>query len=75
MGRLWNALRTWRGLTLTRYPVYGLFERIWEIRDNLSAYDAAYIALAEALDCSLVTADPRLGNAGQARCAITVVPR
>ncbi len=69
----WNVLQTWRSLSVTRYPVYGLFERMWEIRENLSAYDATYVALAETLDCPLVTADARLGNAGQARCAVTVV--
>ena len=71
----WNAMRTWRRLAVTRYPAYGLFERMWEIRENVSAYDATYIALAEALDCALVTADARLGHASQARCAVTVVPR
>jgi predicted nucleic acid-binding protein len=71
----WNALRTWRRLAVTRYPVYGLFERIWEIRENLSAYDASYVALAETLDCALVTADGRLSSVSQARCPITVVPR
>jgi predicted nucleic acid-binding protein len=71
----WNTLSTWRRLAVTRYPVYGLFERIWEVRDNMSAYDAAYVALAETLDCALVTADARLGNSGQARCPITVIPR
>ena len=71
----WNALKTWRRLAVTRYPVFGLFERIWEIRENLSAYDASYVALAETLDCALVTADARLINASQARCPITVVPR
>lgn len=70
----WNALRTWRRLAVTRYPVFGLFERIWEIRENFSAYDASYVALAETLDCALVTADSRLGNAGQGLCPITVVP-
>ena len=38
-------------------------ERIWELRDNLSAYDAGYVALAESLDCSLVTADARISRA------------
>jgi predicted nucleic acid-binding protein len=71
----WNALQTWRRLAVTRYPVVGLLERIWEIRENLSAYDASYVALAETLDCALVTADARLSNASQARCPITVVPR
>jgi predicted nucleic acid-binding protein len=70
----WKVLRTWRSLAVTRYPVYGLFEGMWEIRENFSAYDATYVALAETLDCALVTADARLGNASQARCAITVVP-
>ncbi|MEB3982446.1 type II toxin-antitoxin system VapC family toxin [Mycobacterium sp. 663a-19] len=70
----WDVLRTWRRLAVTRYPAHGLFERMWEIRENFSAYDATYVALAEALDCALVTADARLGHAGQARCAITVVP-
>jgi predicted nucleic acid-binding protein len=71
----WNALRTWRRLAVTRYPVHGLFERMWEIRENFSASDATYVALAETLDCALVTADARLGHASQARCAITVIPR
>jgi predicted nucleic acid-binding protein len=52
-----------------------LLPRIWQLRDNLTAYDAAYVALAEALDCTLVTADGRLGRSTGARCPITVVPR
>jgi predicted nucleic acid-binding protein len=71
----WNVLRTWRGLAVTRYPAHGLFERMWELRDNFSAYDATYVALAETLDCALVTADARLGRTAQARCAITLVSR
>ncbi len=71
----WNVLRTWRRLGVTRYAAFGLFERMWEIRENFSAYDATYVALAEALGCSLVTADARLGRASQARCAITLVAR
>jgi predicted nucleic acid-binding protein len=71
----WNALRTWRHLAVTRYPAHGLVERMWAIRENFSAYDATYVALAETLECALVTADARLGHASQSRCAITVVPR
>ena len=71
----WNALDTWRRLALTRYPAVGLLTRIWALRDNLSAYDATYVALAESLDCALVTADGRLSNAAQVQCPITVVPR
>ncbi|MGH3675387.1 MAG: type II toxin-antitoxin system VapC family toxin [Mycobacterium sp.] len=70
----WNALAAWRRIALTRYPVVGLLDRVWELRDNLSAYDASYVALAEKLDCALVTADSRLSNAAQLRCPITVVP-
>ncbi|MBV8965932.1 MAG: PIN domain-containing protein [Mycobacteriaceae bacterium] len=71
----WNALEVWRRLGVTRYPVYGLFERIWQLRDNFSAYDASYVALAENLGCALVTADARLSNTGHALCPITCVPR
>jgi predicted nucleic acid-binding protein len=71
----WRALDTWRQLGVTRHPVAALLERIWELRDAMSAYDASYIALAELLDCALVTADGRLGRAPGARCPITVVPR
>jgi predicted nucleic acid-binding protein len=71
----WNVLQTWRRLAVTRYPAHGLFGRMWEIRENFSAYDATYVALAETLDCALVTADARLGHARQAQCAITIVSR
>lgn len=43
------------------HPV--LAERIWQLRDNLTAYDAAYVALAELLDVPLLTSDARLANA------------
>jgi predicted nucleic acid-binding protein len=70
----WNALDTWRRLALMRYPTPGLLPRIWALRDKLSAYDASYVALAETLDCALVTADARLSNASGNRCPVTVVP-
>ncbi|HVX46642.1 MAG TPA: type II toxin-antitoxin system VapC family toxin [Mycobacteriales bacterium] len=70
-----TALRQWRKLGLTRYTGYPLLERIWELRHNMSAYDATYIALAETLGTSLLTADRRLGRAPGARCPITLVPR
>lgn len=71
----WAALDTWGRLGFTRYPTHGLLERIWALRDNLSAYDAGYVALAESLDCSLVTADGRISRAPGIRCPTTVVPR
>ena len=69
-----NALDTWRRLALARYPIPGMLRRIWALRDNLSAYDASYVALAESLDCALVTADARLSNAPDKRCPVTVIP-
>ena len=74
-GSAWVALDAWRRLGMTRYPAHSLLDRIWELRDNLSAYDATYVSLAEVLGCSLVTADRRLGGAPGIRCPITVVPR
>ena len=71
----WAALDTWRRLGVTRHPVPGLLARIWELRDNLSAYDASYVALAEALGCGVLTADGRLSRAPGVHCPITVVPR
>ena len=71
----WAALDAWRRLGLTRYAVPGLLERVWEMRENLSAYDASYVALAESLDCALVTADARLSRAPGIRCPITLIPR
>lgn len=75
VGTAWTALDRWRRLAMTRYPVVGLLERVWELRGNVSAYDATYVALAELLNCSLLTADARMTRAPGSRCPITVVPR
>lgn len=71
----WAALDAWRRLGLTRYALHGLLERVWELRRNLSAYDAGYVALAESLGCSLTTADARISRAPGVHCPITVVPQ
>lgn len=47
--------------------------RVWELRDNLSVYDAWYVAVAEALGTPLVTADARLAQAPGVRCPIEVL--
>ncbi len=47
--------------------------RIWELRDNVTAFDAAYVAAAEQLRCDLVTGDRRLAAAAGVRCTVRVV--
>ena len=69
------ALARWARLGLRRFAAVGLLPRLWELRENLSAYDATYVALAEALGCELVTADARLARAPGPMCPITVVRR
>lgn len=60
-------------LPVRRYPHGPLAARIWELRDNLTVYDATYVALAEALEATLVTADALLAKAPRSRCAIELV--
>lgn len=57
------ALDDLAGFQLTRYAHDLLLPRVWQLRANLSAYDATYVALAEALDAPLLTCDQRLANA------------
>ena len=58
-----EALADLGDLPLTRYPHQVLLPRIWELRHGLTAYDAAYLALAEVLDAPLITRDRALANA------------
>jgi len=58
---------------LRRYPHDLLLPRIWELRNNVTAYDAAYVALAEALDAPLLTRDRRLAAASGHRAQIELV--
>jgi predicted nucleic acid-binding protein len=58
-----QAIEDLLDLRMTRYPHLVLLPRIWQLRHNLSAYDAAYIALAEKLGARLVTRDGRLASA------------
>ena len=50
-------------LNIRRYPHRPLLDRVWELRDRLTPYDAAYVALAELIGAPLVTCDARLGRA------------
>lgn len=58
-----TALADLGDLPLRRHPHYYLLPRVWELRNNLSAYDAIYVALAELLDAPLLTRDRRLASA------------
>ena len=61
--RAHDTRREFTDLSITRYSHEPLADAIWELRDNLSAYDAAFVALASALDVPLITCDARLARA------------
>lgn len=58
-----RAINAMLNMRLTRYPHEPFVKRIWELKENVSAYDSAYVALAETLDAPLVTTDGRLAQA------------
>jgi len=58
-----DALRDFLDLRLTRYSHVMLLPRVWQLRHNFSAYDAAYVGLAEKLGAPLITRDGRLASA------------
>ena len=68
-----SALAVLERFPITRYPHEPLLPRIWELRANLTAYDAAYIALAEGLDATFLTRDARVANAPTHRATIEVL--
>ena len=67
------ALADLAALPLRRAPYRPLLARCWELRDNLTVYDASYVALAEALDVTLLTGDRRLARAPGPRCRIEML--
>jgi predicted nucleic acid-binding protein len=60
-------------MPVRRAPHRPLLSRCWQLRDNLTVYDAAYVALAEALDADFLTADRRLARAPGLRCRIELL--
>jgi len=60
-------------LPIVRVPHADMLPRIWELRDNVTPYDAAYVALAEALNAPLLTADARFAAAPGPRCEFRVL--
>ena len=57
-----EAIEDFRAFPITRYPHEPFLSRIWELRHNLTAYDAAYISLAETIGAPMVTCDGRLAR-------------
>lgn len=68
-----QALEVLRDIAFVRYPHDVLLDRIWQLRDNLNAYDAAYVALAEALDAPLITCDRKLSAPGHHRARVELM--
>ncbi|MUL40212.1 type II toxin-antitoxin system VapC family toxin [Streptomonospora sp. PA3] len=70
-----TMLTRYRELHITRYPMVDLQFRCYELRHNLTAYDAMYVALAEALDLPLLTDDAKIAKASGHRARILHHPR
>lgn len=71
--RFEKAIDDLTDIPVARFPVLGLMHRIFELRRNITAYDACYVALAEALDWPLYTVDRRLTHAAGPRCTMQLV--
>jgi predicted nucleic acid-binding protein len=67
------AIEDLRSLRLDRVPHTPLIERCWQLRDNLTIYDAAYVAVAEAMKIALLTADGKLAAATGPKCRIELL--
>lgn len=65
LDRASNALPDFTDLRIHRYDGAGLLAEIWRLRENFTCYDAAYIALAKALDAPLITSDRKLAEAAR----------
>ncbi len=71
--RFRSAVDDLLALPIVRYPTGPLMVRAFELRANVTAYDATYVALAEGLGCTLLTADARLARSSAVTCAVEVL--
>ena len=71
--RFETAIADLEQLAIDRYPTLRLMRRAFELRANVTAYDASYVALAELLGCELLTGDRRLASAPGPGCAIRLL--
>ncbi len=67
-----EAVASLAAVRIDLVDVAGLVEQMWAMHENVSAYDAAYVAVARSLRCTLVTADRRLARASAGRCSVTL---
>ncbi|KJS55880.1 type II toxin-antitoxin system VapC family toxin [Streptomyces rubellomurinus] len=67
-----RAVEAYRLLPVARHETLHLWSRVQALHANLSAYDAQYVALAEALAATLITSDARIERSGAAKCRIEV---
>ena len=67
------ALERWRSLDVQRYSHEPFLDRIWQLRDNVTAYDAVYVALAQALPAVLFTGDRKLAGTPGVNVAIELI--
>ena len=68
--RFQAAIGDLENVDLDRYPTLPLMRRAYQLRHNVTAYDASYVALAELLGCELLTGDHRLAGASGPRCSV-----
>jgi len=68
-----EAMADLEDFPVERYPHSALLSRIWQLRDNVTAYDAAYVALAEALDAPLITRDKKLARSSGHSATIEIL--
>lgn len=73
LARANEAVAALSALVIDQVDTCQLVDRIWQLRGNLTAYDAAYVAAAEVLECPLVTGDGRLAKATGPRCEIRAI--
>jgi predicted nucleic acid-binding protein len=73
IGRAKQAVEDLLNLSLIRHPHVPWLSRIWELRHNLTAYDATYICIAEALDAPLLTCDRKLARATNHHAKVEVI--
>lgn len=71
--RFRSAITDLGDLAIMRHPTFPFMPRAYELRANVTPYDAVYVGLAEVLNCELVTADARLATAPGPRCQIRIL--